>query len=364
MDIYEFFNSRDIAEHCKKINHQFTATEMAYIIWQSQYKTIKEKHVAWQYVIDELPDEELPKGKYLRKERSLHKMLAHLIKLEREYIDNFSECDGKYIFNYSIFRKGDDQCEPDDIFYDSYETCLSQLKDDIDSKTVFVGITKRRLYSSAPENEREIGTLHFNTEMEVLEIDDDTFFYKDWAQADGFMEMYFNIPTPFKPGDLVTCNSVFGERHPQFVLDYIPGQKKALYGKDMEWFINRSLSADGDLTYMMTSMYDTTDDGDIFWSHGANYMYLEYPREEPNGKEKFLFMLSNYLKNEISLEEFLNARDILRAEKNIDELSVNFADNRQRYLCGLMSKQRFEYLEDRKASGDLLENIKNTRSKD
>ena len=57
MNIYDFFNSRDIAAHCQKIGHKFTATEMAYIVWHSNHHTLADKHTAWQEIIDTMPDE-------------------------------------------------------------------------------------------------------------------------------------------------------------------------------------------------------------------------------------------------------------------------------------------------------------------
>ena len=43
-NLYEFFNSKDIAAHCKNIGHIFTALEMAYIISRSEYPTLEQKH--------------------------------------------------------------------------------------------------------------------------------------------------------------------------------------------------------------------------------------------------------------------------------------------------------------------------------
>jgi len=37
MDIYSFIKSKDIAEHCRKLDHQFTPVEMAILIHQSEY---------------------------------------------------------------------------------------------------------------------------------------------------------------------------------------------------------------------------------------------------------------------------------------------------------------------------------------
>lgn len=58
MDIYEYFNSRDVAEHCKTLGRSFTGREMAYLIWQSNRHTLHHKIAAWIELIQTIPDEE------------------------------------------------------------------------------------------------------------------------------------------------------------------------------------------------------------------------------------------------------------------------------------------------------------------
>ena len=58
MDIYEFIESKDIREHCRKMQYEFTALESAFLIWQSD-KTIQQKHAAYREIIEVMPDERL-----------------------------------------------------------------------------------------------------------------------------------------------------------------------------------------------------------------------------------------------------------------------------------------------------------------
>ena len=74
MNIYDFFNSRDVAEHCKNIGHKFTAMEIAFLVWQSNEHTLAEKHTAWQKIIDTMPDEPLPEYYWIN--NSLHDFLS------------------------------------------------------------------------------------------------------------------------------------------------------------------------------------------------------------------------------------------------------------------------------------------------
>ena len=56
MDIYSFFNSRDVAEYLRNEKHEFTAAEAAYIVYLSDTATLDEKLVAWQEIVDTMPD--------------------------------------------------------------------------------------------------------------------------------------------------------------------------------------------------------------------------------------------------------------------------------------------------------------------
>lgn len=46
MNIYEYFNSQDMAEHCKKLGRSFTGREVAYLIWQSNHHMLHQKIAA------------------------------------------------------------------------------------------------------------------------------------------------------------------------------------------------------------------------------------------------------------------------------------------------------------------------------
>lgn len=59
LDIYSFFNSKDIGELCRSIGHKFTPAEMTAIIYKSN-KSLEEKHEAYQKIIDDFPDMPMP----------------------------------------------------------------------------------------------------------------------------------------------------------------------------------------------------------------------------------------------------------------------------------------------------------------
>ena len=57
MDIYSYLNSKDVAEHCRKINHQFNAIGTALIINACRHITLEEKLHLFQAIIDTMTDE-------------------------------------------------------------------------------------------------------------------------------------------------------------------------------------------------------------------------------------------------------------------------------------------------------------------
>lgn len=346
MNIYDFFNSRDIAKHCRDIDHKFTALEMAYIISRSEYRTLEQKHQAWQYLIDHYHDEELPEGKWLddsgapvRKERSLHKFLQHYMEIERQCLADFPKMQNGYVYEYAIMYSGEIQYQSDDILYSNYEGCFAALREDMGTHTVGARITRRRLYVVPSEVGLDEVSIHMNAALDVMSVDS-MHLDDDWAIKDGFSDMWFHIPTPFQRGDLVTCNRVDKEKQEKFVLLHIPYWEENERGHNMKWYTDRLAKEGGDWTDMQTSIFKIDQDGDVYWAHGPNYLFLEYCQDEPKGDERILLALSSYLQNKISLEDFMRAQKILIAERQADEMRVYFGPaNDIKKLCGLLPKE-------------------------
>lgn len=343
MNIYDFFNSKDIAAHCKSIGHSFTALEMAYIIWFSEYHTLEQKHTAWQYLIDHYPDEEMPEGKWLddngepvRNERSLHKFLQHYIEIQKRFLEDFSQTWDGYIYDYAIMYSGEDRYQSDEVFYDNYDKCFAALREDMCRYSVGARITRRKLYSIPRGDEWDEESIHMNANLGVTFINSIN-LDEDWVIKDGFSSMWFHIPTPFRCGDLVTCNRVDKEKQSKFVLLHIPYWEEDERGRSMKWYSDRLAKEGGDWTDMQTSIYDVDQYGDIFWNHGPNYLFLEHCQEAPEGDERILLALSSYLQNKIRLEDFLRAQKILIAERQSTELRKYFGDAEEiKRLSGLI----------------------------
>ena len=331
-NIYEFFNSKDIADHCKSIGHTFSALEMAYIIWFSERHTLEEKHRAWQYLIDNYPDEEIPEGKWLddsgelvRKERSLHKFLQHYIEIEKQFLEDFVKTQDGYIYDYAIMYSGEDRYQSDEVLYDNYDTCFAALREDMCKYSVGARISRRKLCVVPGVTDVDEELIHLNSNLGVTLINSMN-LDEDWIMKDGFSDMWFHIPTPFRHGDLLTYTCADNRKRHKFVLLHIPYWEENERGRSMKWYTDHLAKDGGDWADMQTSIYKVDEYGNVFWDHGPNYLFLEYCRDKPEGDERILLALSSYLQNKISLEGFLRAQKILISERQAMEIRKYFGD--------------------------------------
>ena len=59
MNVYQYLNSKDVAEHLEKIGFQFTSLEAASVIENCNHINLAEKHDAFRRLTEEMPDEEI-----------------------------------------------------------------------------------------------------------------------------------------------------------------------------------------------------------------------------------------------------------------------------------------------------------------
>jgi hypothetical protein len=111
MNIYEFLDSKDIAAHCREIKHEFTALEQAVIVYHSG-KIPAETHEAWQWIIDNLPDENLDIPSLSHD--SLHEFLRDYITLENKLIERATSDEPGD--SYSCIDWDDDKIVDDSTF--------------------------------------------------------------------------------------------------------------------------------------------------------------------------------------------------------------------------------------------------------
>lgn len=340
MNIYDFFNSKDISEYCQKIGYKFTSIETAYIIWLSDHHTLAEKHSAWQEVIDAMPDEDFPEN-WDFDGNTLHSFLKIYMRLQNEFINDFLQSNGNYVYTSETLNINDDTFTSEDIMYSNYESCVSALKkysieDDPYNELNKVKIVRQPLYSNpisfdnAIESEcivydKLLNPLCINTRQ--YDVADD----KKYLNATmGFYEMWVAIPTPFMQGDIVTVKYSYDtikKKHKPFVLELLPYQRRNHSNNDAKEYEKYYLNLGVDWTDMDTCLWLQDNDGEIYWDHQHCYLDLEYYRDELVGKEKFLRAFSSHIQGKISTEDLLRCHSIILREEHAKELMTYFGYN-------------------------------------
>jgi hypothetical protein len=121
MDIYSFIYSKEVADHYRAIGREFTPIEYAVIVYWSD-KSLAKQHEAWQWIIDNLPDMEIPKLSHKSDPQccnSLHQLL-------REYMEykNCLSAKMSYRTPNALY-----DCEGGEKLHHHFDTVLDIIKE-------------------------------------------------------------------------------------------------------------------------------------------------------------------------------------------------------------------------------------------
>jgi len=303
MDIYKFLNSKDIAEHCRNISHQFTSLEMAFIIYQSQ-ATLSEKHNALKEIINTMPDEEVSRRGRIPYYDSLHRLLMDYMEMENEMIEKFKADEPNAIYNYAIYYINDDgmDCEENIPF-----STLNAVVEAVKKENKDGDIEKCRIHKKWLDCDDSM-TVYTNLEWEYISVEEYVHVSRSkWRLRWAFDDLWIQIPTPFEVGDIVFCSTYSGE---PFVLT------KICYWDETDERI-KGLREKADYSDMTALGHWLNDAGQVYSECMHAYQDLEYYRGELKGKNRMLKSISNYLKGEIGLTLLLKAYEIIRHEEQV-----------------------------------------------
>ena len=330
MDFADFINSKDISEYHKKIGYEYNTLEAAWLVSQCHHVTLEQKHEAWQWIIDNMPDMEIKNcGRWNGdfNEESIHKILREYIEMENAFINKFKECEGRWLYVYKYYyRSLKYDCSSSDIegFFSTYENCEKHIITNVDAEDSNLIEIKRSL-----PDEGKITGLHGSIMIDlsgrIMEVSPNysESENKRWYEIDGFFdELWFCFPVPFKRGDIVSiCSRYHPEDREPIVIDGII----VPHGWDEEEYIKKQREH-GDTSDMNMWGYAANVEwvggyrsiySEVWW----NYMDAEYYSDELKGNNRVLKPISNWLKGElgddlvlllsgyhhIMLEEYLSA---------------------------------------------------------
>lgn len=326
MDFLKFINSNAIRKYLKEIGYKFSTAEAAFIVWQSNCYSMAEKHKAWQYIIDNLPNEEkiniavAPSYWESIKDdfngfSGMHEYLIAYIAAEQRLAEIALSDEENTVFSFETYYKNDcNTCEDKRLFASTDELMRAindETEDELKSELKWIFIKKQWLGF-----DKKYIELKLTSDKTIFEISDDRNVRTDFELNlyELFDSMWFKIPTPFKKGDIVYENlngyCTYKGNDMPFVLE------KICY-----WDIDNIEEAHRRHAWGSMDMtacgYFVNDNGEVYGEVMHNYLSLEYYDEEPIGIHRTLKALSSFFENEIDLGLLMNAYSIILNEERI-----------------------------------------------
>ena len=103
MDIYNYLNSKDVAEHCRSINYEFNSLEKAFIINDCISIDIEEKHRLYREIMANDQDVEMDE-RFVRNgyNKSFFVVLDRFIEYENMLINELKQDNPNNVYTYKF----------------------------------------------------------------------------------------------------------------------------------------------------------------------------------------------------------------------------------------------------------------------
>ena len=316
--IYEYINSKAIREHMAKFGDIFTPLDKSYLIYQTRQKSVQEKISAMTELLKNSEDFDLKnvRWRFHHTDMTFHELLKEYIETEQYYLDKFFAKETDAVYTYTLSWNGHilEYNEP----YTDYQSCFDALTDEIadDRNAEITQIVKRYFKSSHTERTKTITAVFSN---------DLAFVHSAYAEGmrnkkqheiyDIFDEMWVDVPTPFKKGDILYGPNPYvmgyGHCEPFVLLDVCNSESKERTNK---------LKQNGDTSDMTAHGYWQRENGHIYWECMHDYLSLEYYDGDFKGEKRILKALSSFLKGEITEDMLMSIYRIVLGEKELGDL--------------------------------------------
>ncbi|MCF0136699.1 MAG: hypothetical protein HUJ69_09835 [Lachnospiraceae bacterium] len=312
MDLYKFFNSIDMENHLRGLKYSFRADEAAWLVWNCATATTEEKHEAYRYIIDNLPDCGLNRD--FETKKSVHEYLRAYMAAEDKLLEILKKSEPNTYYDYDILVDiGEDEYRHTESKpFSSLEKCLEAMPEDIYEDALYARVEKHWIDRKC----RIEAKYSVNCELVKTRIWGDVPGYEEYAEFGSYLFecLWFKLPTPFKKGDIV-CES-----------------KRTLYGYDPEPMVLRGGTEVWD--YLLDKLIQRGDYTDMFaWVYklvpetcgfdddcGRTSLYdLEYYHGELKGANRLIKAMSSLLKGDISPKVYTDAYMLISAEARAEE---------------------------------------------
>ena len=362
LDILSFIDSLDIRNHLKDQQYQFGTPEAAFLVWCCRSKTLREKFLAWNRIIQTMPDCGMT-GRYnMEQIPDFHMFLNQYMDLQKRQFESFKNPAGCVYFSDFCYCNS---AERRDKFsfgpFSTYEKCLNAAcleagkeQADYGNDARGILITRRVVDGADAESGIQSEDLCFvNLKGDPTEIHCKYLNESDQEIGTAFDGMWFDFPTPFHAGDIV-CS--VKDRSRPFVLTEISTWDETKVREEhyehiaLErgngWISGRNkkisrLRVKGDTSDMSACGFgigsDLTGESSWIWKDTfpiCSYLDLVYYKEPLSGMNCLLKPLSEFIKGNIGIELLLNACSLLYQKNDYRSQLKDF--------IGMYSERTFE----------------------
>lgn len=331
MDICSFINSDAIANHLREINYVFSSKEAAWLIYQCKKITLREKHDAWEWLIENMPDCELEERMNCLHWDSLHGVIDQYMNIEKKYLEIFRKKEANAVYQYRMFGPEDtDWVEEYEIINSSEDGCWEEIFTDYKEDEIEIVQIKKTYIDS-----NQYISVSFDANKNTLEIDTSLYTAEERdVIIESFEGFWFDFPVPFKIGDMLI------KKNQRYIRKYIGEDGVLILEGITPWETERNArrktNGSGDNSDMCAWGYFQDEDGRIFTETIWNYMDLDYYVGPFDGVKRLLVAISNFLKGKISLSIVLSAyRKIILDEFSKDIMLSHWYTEEGLELAGL-----------------------------
>lgn len=366
MDILSFVNSRDIRVHLEKMQYAFSAPEAAYLIFYSYTATLEEKICAWKEIVDTMPDCAMEKRLNLPPIPSFHGFLTKYIRALQEDVSNFlygENCVYSYYCHSSSHFCGDDGWSEESRLFSSFAVCREAYEqDDRYPDSDLIRLRRRRIYNDSSQLCDDRDTyLFLNHQGQFVLPPSSDFLLSNDPILSQFFYMWFDIPTPFRCGDIVRSIRPYGVPNRPRILYYLPTwDKKVLlergFPPNVPWLQYADEAVEkahrtGDCSDMQAYGCWYDNDGQLWigdYGFAENYLDLEQVTEPLMGRDRLLYGLQEYLKGNIDAEVLVNSSRLIRMEESCRKQQ---RDMRRTYKSDILDVIGLQNLAEREETG-------------
>ena len=309
--ICKFVNSKDIRKYLMDIDYQFSVPEYAYLIWQNREYSIAKKHEEFRRLIDNT-ESCIIQTSACREGWDLHQTIRDYIDLENDLIQKFQQPEDRSFYIGEWYELRDwfgGNCS-----FDSFDKAYDYAMSHADEKKHGSFRVLKRFIDNSINHSFEIEAI-YNYDGEMTEID----FYgqppdDSWGEdaselwAERFDDLWFDIPIPFKPGDIV-YDCFNPDRTPFVITSTVPWYRKEHppKSKGTLHLTNMDMTASG---YSVDS--DTVSVKYNWLSYP--YMNLEYYNEDLDNEKRILTAYSLFKQKKINGDTLSKLVQMITAE--------------------------------------------------